>query len=138
MIASSDTGTSSLDNTTTDTTPSFEVMCTTGTLDMKSNTDEIKVAPYGIGYPTGGANWRSVTNGDRDFLTLGQKYRVRQDGVITAVELSTEDASEISEFYVKVWRFNGVDYDLIATSEDIASELVSNTVTKISLETPLT
>lgn len=75
--------------------------------------------------------------GTKEFITVGQSYRIRQDGTLSRVRLHAAATGGLTGFYVKVWRFNGVTYDLVGTSNNIAGNLVANSITTVELTAPI-
>ena len=90
---------------------------------LTPNSDLVIVGPYDTAV-SGAANWGVTTgqgNTSRDFITIGQKYRIRQNGSISRIRLYTVAVSDISGFYLKIWRKDGSNYDLVGTSNNLNS-----------------
>jgi lysophospholipase L1-like esterase len=85
----------------------------------------------------GKGNWGHVAAGYREFITIGQKYRIRQSGTITMIKLYTADSANITGFYIKIWRKSGNGYDLVGKSENLANRLVNGDFATITLNTPI-
>ena len=101
-----------------------------------ANSDIVRVAPYGVDATSGLGNWGA--GGTRDFVTIGHRYRVRQDGTINRIRIYTADKSDLISFKLKVWRKNGSNlYDLIGTSNELINDLVNGDYTTIDLTTPI-
>ncbi|MDD4972573.1 MAG: GDSL-type esterase/lipase family protein [Paludibacter sp.] len=105
-----------------------------------ANSDLVIAGPYDTA-ASGSANW-GITSGQqgntsRDFITIGQKYRIRQNGSISRIRLYTVTTGDLTGFYLKIWRQDGSNYDLIGTSENLVSSLVSGNYATIDLATPL-
>jgi hypothetical protein len=90
------------------------------------NTDLVRVGPYDTA-ASGTANWSCglgcSSGGYREFITLGQKYRIRQAGTISRVRIYTGSVTSLTGLYIKVWRKDGSTYDLVGTSENIKNSL---------------
>jgi lysophospholipase L1-like esterase/peptidoglycan hydrolase-like protein with peptidoglycan-binding domain len=87
----------------------------------------------------GAANLGAGGSNTRDFLTVGQSYRVRQNGTISRVRLCTVNKPvSMTGFYIKIWRADGSAYDLVGTSNNIVNDLVAGSCTTIDLSTPIT
>ena len=95
------------------------------------------VAPYAYPATSGSANWGHTVAGHREFVTIGQKYRVRQSGDITKIRVYAADTSNLSGFYVKIWRKDASGYDLVGTSANLVGGLVNGQMSTIPLNVPL-
>lgn len=102
-----------------------------------AHSDLVIVAPYDTAV-SGAGNWGSTASNTRDFLTLGQKYRIRQNGTISRVRLYTAaKPTGFTGFYVTVWRKNGSTYDLVGKSNNIVNDLIATQTTTIDLTTSI-
>jgi lysophospholipase L1-like esterase len=94
----------------------------------------------------GVANWGTnmedgLTDLAYEYFTAGRKYRIRQAGTISRIRIHTVDKSNITGFYLKIWRQAtgaGYGYNLVGTSENLASKLVHNGFATIDLSSPIT
>ncbi|MDD5041979.1 MAG: DUF2341 domain-containing protein [Candidatus Peribacteraceae bacterium] len=100
---------------------------------LTANSDAVIVAPYDSAVSGAG----NIADGDsyRYFLTLGQRYRVRQNGTITQVEVYIADAA--TDFRIDIWRKNGTTYDLVGESENLADSLSVGVINTVSLSTSI-
>ena len=75
-----------------------------------------------------------------DYLTAGRIYRIRQTGTISRIRIYTASTTNITGFYLKIWRQGtGTNpYTLVGTSENLASQLVDNNFATIDLSSPIT
>ncbi len=103
------------------------------------NSDLVIAGPYDTAI-SGTANWGSTSGADtRDFITVGQKYRIRQNGTVSRVRLCTVNKPEtMTGFYIRVWRKDGSVYDLVGTSNNIINDIVAGNCTTIDLSTSIT
>ncbi|MFZ3015400.1 MAG: GDSL-type esterase/lipase family protein, partial [Minisyncoccia bacterium] len=97
------------------------------------NSDLVLVGPYDTA-TSGAANWGNST---QEFITIGQKYRIRQTGTISRIRIYTASTTHLTGFYFKVWRKDGTTYDLVGTSENIVSNLTSGNYTTVDLSSPI-
>ena len=86
----------------------------------------------------GPANVVLVPNASGDFITIGQNYRIRQNGTIRRVKIYTANNDGLVSFYLTVWRKNGLTFDLVGQSENLANDFVSEDFSVIDLNTPIT
>jgi lysophospholipase L1-like esterase len=104
-----------------------------------ANSDLVIAGPYDTAV-SGAANWGITAgqgNTSRDFITIGQKYRVRQNGSISRIRLYTTAVGDLTGFYLKAWRKDGSAYDLVGTSNNLVASLVSGNYSTIDLTTPI-
>ena len=103
-----------------------------------ANSDLVKSGPYDTAV-SGTTNWGSTSGADtRDFITVGQKYRIRQSGTISRVRLCTENKPEtMTGFYIRAWRKDGSLYDMVGTSNNIINDIVAGNCTTIDLSTSI-
>lgn len=99
-------------------------------LDLASTGDLVAVGPYDTA-ASGTANWGAGTI-SRDFITLGQRYRIRQAGQIRKIRLYCVTKVGLSGFYFTVWRKNG-NYDLVDMSANLLSSLAPASFNEITL-----
>lgn len=99
--------------------------------------DLVRVAPYDQAI-TGSGNWGAGTgNTFREFLTVGQRYRIRQNGAIARCRLYTATTNQLTGFYLTVWRKDGSTYDRVGSSGNLCSSLVSGEIATIDLDVPI-
>lgn len=96
------------------------------------------VSPYASVATAGKGDWGHIAAGYREFITIGQKYRIRQSGTINTIKLYTADNANITGFFIKIWRKGANGYDLVGKSENLASSLVNGDFATISLKSPIT
>ncbi|MDD5041488.1 MAG: DUF2341 domain-containing protein [Candidatus Peribacteraceae bacterium] len=101
-----------------------------------ANSDLVIVGPYDTA-TSGNGNWGPGAN-TMDFVSVGHKYRIRQNGSITRVRLYTKLTASMTGFYIRIWRKDGATYDLVGTSNNIASQLAADQYSTIDLSTPIT
>ncbi len=95
------------------------------------------VAPYDHA-TTGSGNWGAGTgNTSREFLTVGQQYRIRQNGALARCRLYTVSTNQLTGFYLTVWRKDGATYDRVGISGNLCGSLVPGVITAIDLDAPL-
>src|SRR5665647_815355 len=80
------------------------------------------VAPYDT-IEKGQGNWGLNAAGAREFLTIGNQYRVRQDGTVRRLRFYVDSTDGLTGLYVEVWRKKGERYCLIGSSENICVDL---------------
>ncbi len=102
-----------------------------------ANSTTVMTGPYDTAKSTVGTDWTPGGAGSLEWLTDGHQYRIRQDGPITRVRLFTPLSTQITGLYIKIWRKNGSTYDLVGTSNNLASQLVNNDFATIDLGTPI-
>ncbi|MCD6298916.1 MAG: hypothetical protein J7M30_17370 [Deltaproteobacteria bacterium] len=103
----------------------------------QGNSDLVIVGPYDTA-ASGSANWGHNAAGYREFITIGQSYRIRQNGTISRIRLYTASTTNVTGFYLKIWRKDGSTYDLVGTSNNLVDDLVSGDFATIDLSTPIT
>ncbi len=107
----------------------------------QANSDLVVTAPYDTAV-SGAGNWSCAsgcsTPSYREFITIGQKYRLRQAGTISQIKIYTASVTSLTGFYIKIWRKNGSTYDLVGTSNNIVSSLVAGNYATITLSSPIT
>jgi lysophospholipase L1-like esterase/peptidoglycan hydrolase-like protein with peptidoglycan-binding domain len=103
-----------------------------------ANSGYAHAAPYGDPILTsGGGSLTDGTNGaGRYFLTVNNKFRIRQSGTVTRVAFYANNAA--TNMKIQVWRKDGSTYDLVGESEDFAASVVAATTNTITLATPIT
>ncbi len=104
------------------------------------NADLVSVGPYDT-VPTGAGNlgYNNAGAGSRELITIGQSYRVRQNGTISQIKMYTSDISNATGVYFRIWRLNGSNrYDIVGTSENLISQVATNTLNTITLSSPIT
>jgi lysophospholipase L1-like esterase/uncharacterized OsmC-like protein len=103
-----------------------------------ANTGFVHAAPYGDPILTsGGGSLTDGTNANgRYFLTVNNKFRIRQDGTVTRVAFYANNAA--TNMKLQVWRKDGSTYDLVGESEDFAASVVAATTNTITFASPIT
>jgi lysophospholipase L1-like esterase len=76
--------------------------------------------------PTGGQT-------SREWINVGHILRIRQTGTITQMAVYLPATTGITGFYLKIWRADGSNFDLVGTSSNLVSSLVSGTTSTISI-----
>jgi len=104
--------------------------------EYQTNSDLVVAGPYDPAI-SGAANWGYTTSGYREFITVGQKYRIRQGGTLSRIKIYTVNKSNLTGFYVKIWRKNGSTYDLVGTSNNLVGNLVAGNYATIDLSAPI-
>ncbi len=103
------------------------------------NSDNVTVGPYDVAAAGAGNLGYNNGVGTRELITVGQSYRIRQNGTLTQVKLYTSDISNATGLYIKIWRLNGNSrYDVVGTTENLISSVATNTMNTITLATPIT
>lgn len=100
------------------------------------NNDLVKAGPYDSA-ASGPSNWGCSVIGYREFITIGQQYRIRENGIISRLRLYTANKTNLTGFYLKIWRKNGSNYDLVGASDNLASSIGDGTTATIDLSTPI-
>lgn len=106
---------------------------------VRARTDLVNVAPA-TAYTSsaGSANWGATSGTSREFIQIGQDFRIRQEGSVAGARLSLPSTTGITSFKISVWRYNGSTYDLVGRSEDIDSQITAGAVSDIVLASPIT
>jgi lysophospholipase L1-like esterase len=100
---------------------------------ISTRTNYAIVAPYDTAL-VGAANFGpSAGQTSFEWLTYGHLYRIRQNGTIKQVDLYSPSLSGLTAFYLKVWRKNGANFDLVGTSENLLSSLVSGSLNDLTI-----
>lgn len=102
-----------------------------------ANSDLVISGPYDTIYSGSDSAWGLSATGFRELITLGQKYRVRQNGTISKIKIYTINKTNLTGFYLKIWRKNGSTYNLIGSSENIVSDLIAGGSATITLTSPI-
>jgi len=98
------------------------------------------VGPYDTA-TSGSGNWGYLYGGEREFLTVGHQYRIRQNGTITRIRvyITATNLTGMSGLYLKIWRKNASStYDLVGTSENLITKIATSTFNTIDLSSPIT
>jgi len=108
--------------------------------DYTRSSDLVSVGPYNVSATAGGGNWgKSGANSTRDFITIGHRYRIRQDGILSRIGIYCAYKTGITGFYIKVWRKNASStYDLVGTSNNLVNDLVVGASMTIDFSSPIT
>jgi hypothetical protein len=94
---------------------------------LAANPDLVLCGPYDT-IVAGTANWGTEVSGaahSRGFLTLGQQYRIRQNGTVSRIRLNLQDMAGLTGFYFRVWRKIDQTYDLVGSSENLAPAMIA-------------
>ncbi|MFC1613280.1 SGNH/GDSL hydrolase family protein [Patescibacteria group bacterium] len=103
----------------------------------QANSDLVITGPYDTA-TSGTANWgKTSTTGTRDFISIGQKYRIRQNGTISRVKLYVASVTNTDGLYVMVWRKDGSTYDLVGISNNIVNDVTGSTINTVDLSSPI-
>ncbi|MFA6296113.1 MAG: chitobiase/beta-hexosaminidase C-terminal domain-containing protein [Patescibacteria group bacterium] len=103
-----------------------------------ANSDKVIVGPYDTAQSGSPANF-GVTGGhtNMELLMKAHKYRMRQDGIVNRVRLYTVNKTNLTGFYIRIWRKNGSTYDLVGTSNNIVDSLVAGDFATVDLSSPI-
>lgn len=105
------------------------------------NSDLVIVGPYDTatsGAGNSGCASACASGGSREFINIGQKYRIRQTGTISRVRLYVASTASLTGFYIKIWRKNASStYDLVGISNNIASSLTAGNFHTVDLSSPI-
>ena len=109
-------------------------------LELEPNDGLSIVGPYDVAI-IGVGDWScgsacKDSPGYREFITVGQKYRIRQTGTISKIKIYTYSNTDLTGIYLKIWRKNGSNYDLIGTSNNFANDLNMG-IENITLSSPI-
>ena len=107
-----------------------------------ANSDLVQVGPYDTAV-SGTGNWGCggsclAVGGSREFITIGQNYRIRQSGTLAQVRLYITSTTNVTGFYIKIWRADGAHYDLVGTSNNLVGSLVAGSFNTLQLSSPIT
>jgi lysophospholipase L1-like esterase len=94
---------------------------------LAPNPDLVSCGPYDT-IVAGTANWGTTASDgahSREFLTLGQQYRIRQNGTVSRIRVNLQDAAGLTGFYFRVWRKIDQTYDLVGSSENLAPVMMA-------------
>lgn len=115
---------------------------TTGEL-PSANADLVRACPYNHTAIAADITWGKATAGDREFIQIGHKYRIRQNGVVTTIKIYSSGnltLANTTDFHFCVWRRN-IDgtYNRVANSGNLIGLITAGAGTKtITLPTPIT
>jgi lysophospholipase L1-like esterase len=113
---------------------------TTGTLIAYNGTvvprPWVVASSYGTAPVVGTGDWGTGATG-REYLTVGNRFRIRQTGTVRKVRFGFSSLSNVTGFYVRIWRKNGTTYDLVGTSDNLAGRIVPGVVNDLELYTPI-
>jgi len=104
-----------------------------------ANTNWVNVAPataYTAG--SGSANFGPTSGTSREFIQLGQDFRIRQNGTILGARLYLPNKTAVTSFRIGVWRYNGSTYDLVGRSEDVTAQITAAATSTITFASPIT
>ena len=85
----------------------------------------------------GPANMGVIPHGSGSFITIGQNYRIRQNGTIKRIKIYTANKTGLVGFYVTIWRKNGTAFDLVGQSNNLVGDLVSEDFALVDLRPPI-
>lgn len=84
-------------------------------------------------YPTttsGAANFGPSTGQTSlDLIDYGNDYRIRQDGSVSQVKFYLPATTAITGVYVKIWRQQGTNFDLVGSSANLVGSIAIGTNT---------
>jgi len=85
------------------------------------------------------ANWGADSaDVSREWLTYGNRYRIRQNGSLSRIRMYFGAKTAINAFYIKVWRYDGSAYDLVGTSENIIALVADSKLQTIDFVNAIT
>lgn len=94
-----------------------------------SNGGSVQVGPY-PSVAGGSANFGpSAGETALEFVTVGQIFRIRQDGAINQIKARLPSITGITGFYLKIWRLQGSAFDLVGTSANLVGSISAGTNT---------
>jgi len=70
-------------------------------------------------------------NGTLDAIFLSHSCRIRQNGIIKGIKnlsVNSDELTNLSEFYIKIWRENGESYDLVGQTGNLAELIKQNQI----------
>jgi lysophospholipase L1-like esterase len=103
-----------------------------------ANSDAVVVGPYDSA-ASGVANFGNAsTHTSMDILTIGHKYRLRQNGDITSARLYTVNKTGLTGFYVNIYRLSGSTYTLVGQSNNLVDQLVAGDFSTVMFSSPIT
>jgi len=75
----------------------------------------------------------------REFFNSRHQSRIRQKGTISEVEFYCGDLSNLTELYIRVWRYTGTGtlYDRIGQTENLIAVAVDNQLNRLVLTSPI-
>jgi lysophospholipase L1-like esterase len=91
-----------------------------------ANPDLVQGGPYDT-IAAGTANWGTGASGaahSREFITVGNRYRLRQDGTVSRIRVNLQDPTGLTGFYFRIWRKIRGTYDLVGSSENLAPKMM--------------
>jgi lysophospholipase L1-like esterase len=94
--------------------------------------------PWDRAYPAAGSAdfpGGSATASFESVIT-SYDYRIRQDGDVERAVVRIEDTTALTGFYIKVWRLDGGLFQLVGTSQNLASSLVAATTVTAAFTAP--
>jgi lysophospholipase L1-like esterase len=93
---------------------------------LAANPDLVQCGPYDT-IASGAANWGTGLTGahTREFITIGNKYRIRQNGLVQRIRVNLQDATGLTGFYFRIWRKIGSTYDMVGSSENLAPVMMA-------------
>jgi lysophospholipase L1-like esterase len=105
---------------------------------LAANPDLVPCGPYDT-IASGAANWGTgVGDGahTREFITIGNKYRIRQQGTVSRIRVNLQDPTGLTGFYFRIWRKIGSTYDMVGSSENLAPAMIAGPNT-LDLKRPM-
>lgn len=104
-----------------------------------ANSDLVVAGPYDTAVSGSPANWgNNLAHTSIDILNIGHKYRIRQNGTISAARLYTVNKTALTGFYITVYRLSGSTYTLVGQSENLVSQLVAGDFATVTFASPIT
>jgi lysophospholipase L1-like esterase len=104
---------------------------------LAANPDLVQAGPYDT-ITSGTANWGTGLAGvhTREFITIGNRYRIRQAGTVPRIRVNLQDATGLTGFYFRIWRKIGNTYDMVGSSENLAPVMMAGPNT-LDLKRPI-
>jgi lysophospholipase L1-like esterase len=85
-----------------------------------------------------GNDWGRTSTGSLEVLSWANHYRVRQTDTLKKIKFYLRDVTNLSGFYIKVWRRkDGNLYDLVGTSNNLVEYLVADSFNEILLSSEI-
>lgn len=87
----------------------------------------VQVGPYNTVQAAAANFGPSAGQTSLDFVSVGQRYRIRQAGTITQFKIQLPSIAGITGLYLKIWRAQGAAFDLVGASENVAARIATGT-----------
>jgi len=99
------------------------------------NLDEVEIGGYDA-IITGPGTALSDGVDERSFLQLNNKVEIRQNDYLTKIKFYTQNITNVTQFYIQIWRLIDGVYTLIY-EEDILTQIAGSTINIVTLTTPV-